>query len=254
MIANSTKSQYSYRQNNALHPPIRTSNNMNLPAKHLKKVLQRIKEAAKQTNRSTDSIRLIAVSKTKPAADIEQVYQAGQYEFGENYLQEAIDKITSLQHLPNIKWHFIGAIQSNKTRSIAEHFDWVHSIERLKIARRLSEQRPDDLAPLNICLQVNISNEENKAGISLSEVPALAKEVSQLNKLKLRGLMAIPLKTNEPSEQHHYFKQLKDCLDELNQQGMQLDTLSMGMSNDMEAAIAEGATMIRVGTAIFGER
>ena len=120
MIANSTKPQYSYRQNNALHPPIRTSNNMNLPAKHLKKVNQRIKEAAKQTNRSTDSIRLIAVSKTKPAADIEQVYQAGQYEFGENYLQEAIDKITSLQHLPNIKWHFIGAIQSNKTRPIAE--------------------------------------------------------------------------------------------------------------------------------------
>lgn len=227
---------------------------MNLPAKHLKKVTQRIKEVIKQTNRPVDSVRLIAVSKTKPAIDIEQVYQAGQFEFGENYLQEAVEKITSLQHLDNIKWHFIGAIQSNKTRIIAEHFDWVHSVERLKIAKRLSEQRTSDQAPLNICLQVNINNEENKAGVSLAEVPELAREVNQLDHLKLRGLMAIPIKTQDASEQHAAFKQLKDCLDQLNEQGMQLDTLSMGMSNDMEAAIAEGATMIRVGTAIFGER
>lgn len=227
---------------------------MNLPAKHLKKVKQRIKEAIKVANRPENSVRLIAVSKTKPATDVEQVYDAGQTEFGENYLQEAIDKITALKHLEQIKWHFIGAIQSNKTRPIAEHFDWVHSIDRLKIAKRLSEQRSNEQAPLNICLQVNISNEENKAGISLAEVPALAREVNRLNNIKLRGLMAIPLKTNNAAEQHNYFKQLKDCLDSLNTEGMQLDTLSMGMSNDMEAAISEGATMIRVGTAIFGER
>lgn len=227
---------------------------MNLPSKHLKKVLQRIKEATKQTNRSTDEIRLIAVSKTKPADDIEQVYLAGLREFGENYLQEAIDKIAALQHLADIKWHFIGAIQSNKTRPIAELFDWVHSVDRLKIAQRLSEQRPADQAPLNICLQVNLSNEESKAGVSIAEVPALAKQVNQLKNLRLRGLMAIPLKTCDPAQQHFYFKQLKHCLEELNSQGMHMDTLSMGMSNDMEVAIAEGATMIRIGTAIFGER
>lgn len=227
---------------------------MNLPAKHLKKVKQRIKEAIKVANRPENNVRLIAVSKTKPATDVEQVYDAGQYEFGENYLQEAIDKITALKHLEQIKWHFIGAIQSNKTRPIAEHFDWVHSVDRLKIAKRLSEQRSSEQAPLNICLQVNVSNEANKAGISLAEVPALAREVNSLNNIKLRGLMAIPLKTNNAAEQHSYFKQLKDCLDSLNTEGMQLDTLSMGMSNDMEAAISEGATMIRVGTAIFGER
>lgn len=227
---------------------------MNLPANHLKKVNQRIKEAIKQTNRPADSVRLIAVSKTKPAADVEQVYKAGQFDFGENYLQEAVDKIHTLQHLAEIKWHFIGAIQSNKTRPIAENFDWVHSVDRLKIAKRLSEQRNDEQAPLNVCLQVNISNEENKAGISLAEVPTLAREINQLNNIRLRGLMAIPLKTTDSSEQHHYFKQLKDCLDALNDEGLQLDTLSMGMSNDMEAAIDEGATMIRIGTAIFGER
>lgn len=227
---------------------------MNLPSKHLKKVNQRIKEAVNQAKRPTDSVRLIAVSKTKPAADVEQVYEAGQYEFGENYLQEAIDKIATLQHLAHIKWHFIGAIQSNKTRPIAENFDWVHSVDRLKIAKRLSEQRNEELAPLNVCLQVNISNEDNKAGISLAEVPALAREVSQLENIKLRGLMAIPLKTTDASEQHLYFKQLKDCLEALNNEGLQLDTLSMGMSNDMEAAIDEGATMIRIGTAIFGAR
>lgn len=227
---------------------------MNLPANHLKKVNQRIKAAIKQTNRPADSVRLIAVSKTKPATDVEQVYEAGQFDFGENYLQEAVDKIHTLQHLDNIKWHFIGAIQSNKTRPITENFDWVHSVDRLKIAKRLSEQRSTEQAPLNICLQVNISNEENKAGISLAEVPELAREVSQLNNIRLRGLMAIPLKTTDSSEQHHYFKQLKDCLDALNDEGLKLDTLSMGMSNDMEAAIDEGATMIRIGTAIFGER
>lgn len=227
---------------------------MNLPAERLKKVIQRLQNAAKQASRPAKDIRLIAVSKTKPASDIEQVYHAGQREFGENYLQEAIEKITGLKHLENIKWHFIGAIQSNKTRQIAEHFDWVHSVDRLKIAQRLSEQRPANMPPLNICLQVNISNEESKSGISLNEVPELAAEVSQLSNIRLRGLMAIPLNTEDPTLQRTCFRQLKNCLAQLNQQGFDLDTLSMGMSNDMEIAIAEGATMIRVGTAIFGGR
>jgi len=227
---------------------------MSLPAERLKKVQQSIDEATKKADREIDDIRLIAVSKTKPAEDIEQVYLAGQREFGENYLQEAIDKVTQLAHLPDIKWHFIGAIQSNKTRPIAEHFDWVHSVERIKVARRLGEQRPDDKPPLNICLQVNICDEKNKAGIALDDVAELAKEVSQISNIRLRGLMAIPLNTTDPEQQRYHFKQLRNCLDQLNKTGFQLDTLSMGMSNDMEAAIAEGATMIRIGTAIFGER
>lgn len=227
---------------------------MSLPAERLKKVQQSIHEATKKAGRDIHEVRLIAVSKTKPAKDIEQIYQAGQREFGENYLQEAIEKVDQLAHLPDIKWHFIGAIQSNKTRPIAEHFDWVHSVERIKIAQRLGEQRPADKPPLNICLQVNICNEENKAGIALDEVAELAKEVSQINNIRLRGLMAIPLNTSDPEQQRHHFRQLKNCLDQLNKTGFQLDTLSMGMSNDMEAAIAEGATMIRIGTAIFGER
>lgn len=227
---------------------------MNSPAERLKSVQQRLQQAAQQANRDSREIRLIAVSKTKPVIDIEQVYQAGQREFGENYLQEAIDKITTLQHLDHIKWHFIGAIQSNKTRPIAEHFDWVHSVDRLKVAQRLSAQRPAELAPLNICLQVNLNDEDRKSGISLAEVAELAQQVNELEHLRLRGLMAIPLNTGDPDLQHAHFKQLKDCLNQLNQQGLELDTLSMGMSDDMEAAIAEGATMIRVGTAIFGKR
>jgi len=228
--------------------------NMSSPDQLLKNVQQQIQSAAETAGRSADDIRLIAVSKTKPASDIEQVYRAGQREFGENYLQEAIDKIQQLQQYSDIKWHFIGAIQSNKTRSIAEHFDWVHSVERIKIARRLAEQRPASRKPLNICLQVNVSNEASKAGISLDEVEALAAEVKQLEHIRLRGLMAIPLNTRDPEQQRYYFHQLKNCLDQLNQQGFDLDTLSMGMSNDMDIAIAEGATMIRIGTAIFGER
>lgn len=227
---------------------------MTSPAQLLKNVQQQIQSAATVAGRSADDIRLIAVSKTKPASDIEQVYRAGQHEFGENYLQEAIDKIQQLEHLGDIKWHFIGAIQSNKTRPIAEHFDWVHSVDRIKIARRLAEQRPTDLKPLNICLQVNVSNEASKAGISLDEVEALAAEVKQLEHIRLRGLMAIPLNTSDPEQQRFYFRQLKNCIDKLNQQGFELDTLSMGMSNDMDIAIAEGATMIRIGTAIFGAR
>ena len=227
---------------------------MTPPAQLLKNVQQQIQSAATAAGRSADDIRLIAVSKTKPASEIEQVYRAGQREFGENYLQEAIDKIQQLEQLNDIKWHFIGAIQSNKTRPIAEHFDWVHSVDRIKIARRLAEQRPAGRKPLNICLQVNVSNEASKAGISLDEVEALAAEVKQLEHIRLRGLMAIPLNTNDPEQQRFYFHQLKNCIDKLNQQGFELDTLSMGMSNDMNVAIAEGATMIRIGTAIFGAR
>jgi len=227
---------------------------MTTPAQLLKNVQQQIQSAAAAAGRSADAIRLIAVSKTKPVCDIEQVYRAGQREFGENYLQEAIDKIQHLDQLEDIKWHFIGAIQSNKTRPIAEHFDWVHSVDRIKIARRLAEQRPANLKPLNICLQVNVSNEDSKAGISLDEVEDLAAGVNQLDHIRLRGLMAIPLNTSDPEQQHFYFRQLKNCLDQLNQQGYELDTLSMGMSNDMDTAIAEGATMIRIGTAIFGAR
>lgn len=220
----------------------------------LKNVQQQIAVAANNAGRTVDEIRLIAVSKTKPAEAIEQAYQAGQRDFGENYLQEAVDKVQQLAHLEAIKWHFIGAIQSNKTRPIAENFDWVHSVDRLKIARRLSEQRPASKPPLNICLQVNVSNETNKAGITLDEVRGLAEEVNQLEHIRLRGLMAIPLNTDDARQQQFYFRQLKNCLDELNQQGFKLDTLSMGMSNDMDVAIAEGATMIRIGTAIFGAR
>jgi len=227
---------------------------MTSPAQLLKNVQQLIQSAATAAGRSADDIRLIAVSKTKPACDIEQVYRAGQREFGENYLQEAIDKVQQLQQFNDIKWHFIGAIQSNKTRPIAEHFDWVHSVDRIKIARRLAEQRPASNKPLNICLQVNVSNEANKSGIRLDEVEALAAEVKQLEHIRLRGLMAIPLNTTDPEQQRFYFRQLKNCLDQLNHQGYELDTLSMGMSNDMDIAIAEGATMIRIGTAIFGAR
>lgn len=221
---------------------------------NLHQVQQRLSQAAMQAHRPASEIRLIAVSKTKPAEAIEQVYLAGQHDFGENYLQEAIDKITALSHLTDIVWHFIGAIQSNKTRPIAEHFHWVHSVDRLKIAQRLSEQRPEHMPDLNVCLQLNISHEAAKAGISIDEVTQLAQAVSQLPRIKLRGLMAIPLNTDDPALQHDFFRQMKQCLDHLNQQGFELDTLSMGMSGDMEAAIEEGATMIRVGTAIFGSR
>jgi pyridoxal phosphate enzyme (YggS family) len=227
---------------------------MNMLISNLKQVQQRLIQAAEQAGRPASDIRLIAVSKTKPAEAIEQVYQAGQHDFGENYLQEALDKIAALNHLTDIVWHFIGSIQSNKTRPIAEQFDWVHTVDRLKIARRLSEQRPPHLPDLNICIQINVSQEDSKAGISLDEAAQLAHDINQLDRLKLRGLMAIPLNTDDPALQHQFFRDMKQCLDQLNQQGLQLDTLSMGMSGDMETAIAEGATMIRVGTAIFGGR
>lgn len=216
-------------------------------------VKQRITQAADAAARSADQVHLLAVSKTWPAEAVREAFQAGQTAFGESYVQEAIAKIEALRDLP-LQWHFIGPIQSNKTRPIAEHFDWVHSIDRLKIAERLSESRPTSLAPLNICLQVNISGETTKSGVALAQVATLAKAVQVLPHLTLRGLMAIPKDTTDYALQREQFKMLKLLFDQLNAEGLQLDTLSMGMSHDLEAAIVEGATIVRVGAAIFGAR
>ena len=220
---------------------------------NLQAVKQRIIKAADTAAKSAAQIHLLAVSKTCPANAVHEAFLAGQTEFGESYLQEALNKIEVLRDLP-LQWHFIGPIQSNKTRLIAEHFDWVHSIDRLKIAERLSQSRPVQLAPLNVCLQVNVSGESTKSGVALKDVAALAKSVKELPHLNLRGLMAIPKETSDYAQQREQFKILRDIYDQLNNAGLQLDTLSMGMSHDLEAAIAEGATIIRVGSAIFGTR
>jgi pyridoxal phosphate enzyme (YggS family) len=202
-------------------------------------------------------VSLLAVSKTKPAAEVRQAAAAGQVAFGENYLQEALEKIEALADLPDLEWHFIGPIQSNKTRAIAEHFQWVHSVDRLKIARRLSDHRPDTLPPLNVCLQLNVDSEDSKSGCHLEDLPELATAVSELPGLKLRGLMAIP-DPNQPEDSlRNSFRALATALEQLNRQPgprAPLDTLSMGMSGDLELAIAEGATLVRVGTALFGAR
>ncbi len=196
---------------------------------------------------------LVAVSKTFPAASVREAAAAGQRDFGENYLQEALDKLDQTADLPLI-WHFIGPIQSNKTRPIAERFDWAHTVDREKIARRLSEQRPEARAPLNVCIEVNVSGEATKSGVAPADVPALARIVAALPRLKLRGLMAIPEPTEDMDVQRRRFATLRELKAALEHDGLALDTLSMGMSADLEAAIAEGATMVRVGTAIFGER
>ena len=222
---------------------------------NLAKVMARIQQAARESGRDPAGVHLLAVSKTRPAAVVEQAWQWGQRRFGENYLQEALEKKQALTHLPDIEWHFIGPIQSNKTRAIAENFDWVHSIDRLKTAQRLSAQRPSTLPALQVCVQVNIDDEATKAGVSLTELPALAKQVAALPNLHLRGLMSIPAPNDDPQHQRATFARLRDALVSLQQQGLtQLDTLSMGMSGDLEAAIACGATMVRVGTDIFGAR
>jgi PLP dependent protein len=222
---------------------------------NLLKTRQRITQACHQAERPSDSVQLLAVSKTRPAADLRCAYEAGQLAFGENYLQEALDKQDELSDL-NIQWHFIGPIQSNKTRAISENFDWVHSVDRVKIARRLSEQRPQNLPPLNICLQINLDNEDSKSGINLAELPALAASLAELPGIQVRGLMAIPAKRENPEEQRQVFAKLCDALNALRRQTNNplLDTLSMGMSGDMEAAIAAGATIVRIGTDIFGAR
>jgi len=213
-------------------------------------VSQRIRAAAEAAQRDASSIHLLAVSKTKPAQAVREAYAAGMHDFGENYLQEALGKQAELTDLP-LSWHFIGPIQSNKTRAIAENFAWVHSVDRLKIAQRLSEQRPADLPPLNICIQVNVSGEASKSGCTPADLPALANAISALPRLKLRGLMAIPEPTEDRAAQDAAFATVRDLQASLDQA---LDTLSMGMSHDLESAIAQGATWVRIGTALFGAR
>lgn len=211
------------------------------------------KRPAIRPARSENSVALLAVSKTRSADEVRAAHAAGLNLFGENYLQEALDKIEQLQDLP-LEWHFIGPIQSNKTRPIAEHFAWVHSVDRLKIAQRLSAQRPPEMAALNVCLQVNISREESKSGCLPEDTLELARQVSQLPHLRLRGLMAIPRATEDAALQHQAFADLRQLLEQLRQVLPELDTLSMGMSGDLDAAIVEGATLVRIGTALFGPR
>lgn len=216
-------------------------------------VREQINSAAVNNRRNPEEITLLAVSKTRPSEDLRAAYAEGQRDFGENYLQESLDKIAELNDL-EICWHFIGPLQSNKSRAVAENFDWVHTVDRLKIAKRLSEQRPATLSPLNICLQVNISEEASKSGCTPADLPELAAAVAQLPGIQLRGLMAIPKATDNPDEQHQAFQAMKKLQQQLQPLHRQLDTLSMGMSGDMDAAIAEGSTMVRIGTAIFGAR
>lgn len=223
---------------------------MSTIADNLSALAERIDSAAQAVGRDPASIQLLAVSKTKPASAIREIHAAGVRDVGENYLQEALTKQGELRDLPLI-WHFIGPIQSNKTKAIAEHFDWVHSVDRLKIAQRLSEQRPAGLPPLNICLQVNVSGEDSKSGCAPADLPALANAVAALPNLRLRGLMAIPEPTEDRAEQEAAFASLRQLQERL---GLGLDTLSMGMSHDLEAAIAQGATWVRIGTALFGAR
>jgi len=222
-------------------------------AKNIAKLRHRIRNASQKYQRESGTITLLAVSKTQPAEAIRSAVAAGITDIGENYLQEALEKQAQLADL-SVCWHFIGPLQSNKTRAVAEHFDWVHSIEREKIARRLSEQRPENLPPLNICLQVNISGEASKSGVSADQAAQLASAVADLPGLQLRGLMAIPAASRDPAQQSADFAAVRDLLVQLQQQHPQLDTLSMGMSADLEAAIANGSTLLRVGTGIFGPR
>ncbi|WP_153785532.1 YggS family pyridoxal phosphate-dependent enzyme [Pseudomonas sp. EMN2] len=223
---------------------------MSTLADNISVIASRIDSAARAAGRDPASVQLLAVSKTKPASAVREAFAAGLRDVGENYLQEALTKQQALSDLPLI-WHFIGPIQSNKTKAIAEHFDWVHSVDRLKIAQRLSEQRPGHLPPLNICLQVNVSGEDSKSGCAPAELPTLAQAVSALPGLRLRGLMAIPEPTEDRAEQEAAFATLRQLQEQLD---LGLDTLSMGMSHDLEAAIAQGATWVRIGTALFGAR
>jgi len=230
---------------------------MSTIAANLQAVEATISAAAQAANRPSSSVQLLAVSKTFPMEAVLEAIAAGQRAFGENYLQEGVEKIAAVaraQPDAHIEWHFIGPIQSNKTRPIATSFAWVHTVERVKIAQRLSEQRPPEMGPLNICLQVNISGEATKSGATPAELPALARQVASLPNLRLRGLMAIPEAQSDPALQRAAFAKLRALADSLRADGLDIDTLSMGMSGDMEAAILEGATIVRVGSAIFGSR
>ena len=222
-------------------------------ADNIARVRAQIEAACQAAGREPSSVHLLAVSKTWGADAVRQAHAAGQTAFGENYIQEAVEKITALRDLP-LEWHCIGPIQSNKTRLVAEHFDWVHSVDRLKIAQRLSEQRPAELPPLQVCIQVNVDGGDNKSGVSPEELPALAQAVNALPRMRLRGIMTIPEPAETEAQMRAVHAQAKALLEALRQQGLPLDTLSMGMSADMAAAIAEGSTLVRVGTAIFGQR
>jgi pyridoxal phosphate enzyme (YggS family) len=226
---------------------------MSTLALNLQAVRARIERAARSCGRAPSDIALLAVSKTFPASYVEEAHRAGQIAFGESYAQEAVKKITALARL-NLEWHFIGPVQSNKARPIAEHFHWVHSIEREKVAERLSAARPSHLPPLNVCIQVNVSGEATKSGVTPGAEQALAQAISRLPRLRLRGLMAIPEATADATSQRRPYAWLRELKDGLVETGYELDTLSMGMSEDLEAAVAEGATIVRVGTAVFGLR
>lgn len=222
-------------------------------ASRLNSVKATISQIEAKYERPPGSVNLLAVSKTKSIDDIQKAVDGGQQAFGESYVQEAIEKIVALKN-KNLSWHFIGPIQKNKTRLIAENFDWVHSVDRKIIAERLNDQRPHSLTPLQICIQVNLDNEESKSGVQADQVSSLAKLIQTLPQIQLRGLMTIPRATNDTIRQHQQFAHLRLLLENINESGFELDTLSMGMSGDLESAIAEGATIVRVGTAIFGER
>ncbi|TDM09688.1 MAG: YggS family pyridoxal phosphate-dependent enzyme [Ideonella sp. MAG2] len=224
-------------------------------AENLQDLMLRLRRACEQAQRAAKDVTLLAVSKTCPANAVRQAFAAGQRDFGENYVQEALDKMAALAELrTQISWHLIGPLQSNKTRVVAEHFDWVHSVDRLKIAQRLSEQRPAYLPPLQVCLQVNISGEASKSGLSAAELLAVAPAVAALPRLQLRGLMAVPAPADDLAAQRAPHRALALLWAQLRGEGLALDTLSMGMSHDLEAAVLEGATLVRVGTAIFGAR
>ncbi|SDV49477.1 YggS family pyridoxal phosphate-dependent enzyme [Chitinasiproducens palmae] len=224
-------------------------------AARLAAVTQRIRLAEQASQREPGSVSLLAVSKTFPHDAVREAFAAGQRAFGENYVQEALDKMAALSDLDEqIVWHFIGPLQSNKSRPVAERFAWVHSVDRVRLAQRLSEQRPAHLPPLNVCVQVNISGESSKSGAAPDELPALVRAVAALPNLRLRGLMAIPAPSVEAAEQRAAHQRLRALFDTLNETGLGMDTVSAGMSDDLEAAVAEGATLVRIGTAIFGQR
>jgi len=240
----------------------------NLPER-IDQVRNRIEKAALQAGRRVDSVTLLGVTKGQPAEAIRAATECGLTDFGESYLQEALEKLAltgpgvapgggpslgPANAAHHLTWHFIGRLQANKTRPVAESFAWVHAVDRLKIAERLAEQRPYYAPPLNVCLQVNVAGEVSKGGVGFAELPALATAVRALPRLELRGLMCLPPEENDPERQRHWFRKLREAFEELNGTGLELDTLSMGMSGDLEAAIAEGATIVRVGTALFGPR
>ncbi|RSB17368.1 YggS family pyridoxal phosphate-dependent enzyme [Citrobacter farmeri] len=229
---------------------------MNDIAHNLAQVRDKISAAASRCGRASEEVTLLAVSKTKPASAIEEAIAAGQQAFGENYVQEGVEKIRHFREkgIAGLQWHFIGPLQSNKSRLVAEHFDWCHTLDRLRIATRLNEQRPTELAPLNVLIQINISDENSKSGIPLEELDALAAEVAELPNLRLRGLMAIPAPESDYVRQFEVARQMAVAFTGLKTRYPDVDTLSLGMSDDMEAAIAAGSTMVRIGTAIFGAR